>query len=85
VCGKREDIEQLGVAIAANPAEAVTIDLNGLQVTCGAVTIPVTMPEGARQSLTSGQWDFLGQLLDGEAAIQSTAEKVPYMRHFATN
>jgi len=85
VCARREDVERLAAAIAAKPSEQVTLDLDRLQVTCEGLKIPVTMPEGARQSLTSGQWDFLGQLLDGEAAIQATAGKVPYMRHFATN
>jgi 3-isopropylmalate/(R)-2-methylmalate dehydratase small subunit len=85
VCARRDDIERLAAAIAAKPSEVVTVDLERLQATCGSLKIPVTMPEGARQSLTSGQWDFLGQLLDGGPAIRSTAEKVPYMRHFATN
>lgn len=44
--------------------------------------VPVEIPESARSSLISGQWDYLGQLLDGEPEIRRTAERLPYMRDF---
>jgi 3-isopropylmalate/(R)-2-methylmalate dehydratase small subunit len=40
------------------------------------------MPEGARQSLASGNWDFLGQLLEGAAAVKQTTAQIPYLTGF---
>ncbi|MGH7898823.1 MAG: 3-isopropylmalate dehydratase small subunit [Candidatus Binatia bacterium] len=35
------------------------------------------IPESTRQSLIEGQWDALGQLLDGKDAVSALAEKLP--------
>jgi 3-isopropylmalate/(R)-2-methylmalate dehydratase small subunit len=77
-------IRQLAAAVTADPQAAVTVDLTGLQVKCGALAFPCKMPEGARQSLTTGQWDFLAQLVENEAQIKVTAAKLPYLNNFST-
>jgi 3-isopropylmalate/(R)-2-methylmalate dehydratase small subunit len=41
------------------------------------------MPESARTALTTGQFDFLAQLLEGQDEIAKTAEALPYMSNFA--
>ena len=53
-----------------------------LQVTCGDETIPCEMPASARDALVSGQWDFLGQLLENKPGIRATADTLPYVRSF---
>jgi 3-isopropylmalate/(R)-2-methylmalate dehydratase small subunit len=82
VCASRGDLEKLAAEIGAKPQAMVAVDLGALVVTCGAITFPVTMPDSARSSLTSGNWDFLGQLLDGAAAVKQAAGKIPYLSGF---
>ena len=37
------------------------------------------MPDSARHSLTAGEWDPIQELLDNNAAIEATAEALPYV------
>lgn len=77
------DLKKLADAIAADPKQPVTVDVVGKKVTCGAISFPVTMQEGARQSLTTGNWDFLGQLVEAAPQIRETAARLPYIKNFA--
>lgn len=83
VCASRADIDKLGAAIQGDSKLAVTVDLMACEVRTGSIVAKVTMPASARQSLTTGQWDFLGQLLDNKPGIAATAAKLPYLNHFA--
>jgi 3-isopropylmalate/(R)-2-methylmalate dehydratase small subunit len=78
----RADLERLTQQIIANPQSTIAVDLESQQVHADAVQAPVCMPSGARQSLVSGNWDFLGQLLEGAAAVKQTTAKVPYLTGF---
>ncbi len=80
VRASRENLEKLAAAVKADPTTPVSLDLRTLTLTCGAQVVPVEMPEAVRESLVSGQWDFLGQLLDGAAAVEKTAKQLPYMQ-----
>ncbi len=79
----RADLERLAEAVQRDPTLTVTVDLQASRVTCGELTVDVSMPENVRESLTSGQWDFLGQLLDNREKIQKQAERIPYLSQFA--
>lgn len=81
---QRADLERLAAAIQAQPDLPVKVDLMTLQVHFGDQQFACQMPDSARGSLTTGQWDFLGQLLDNKAAIQQTAQQIPYMRFSAS-
>ncbi len=83
VCVSADDAKKLGDAIAANSAESVTVDLVNGTVQCGAIRAKATMQEGARQSLVTGNWDFLGQLVEAASQIRQTAQRLPYMKNFA--
>ncbi len=78
----RADLDRLCAAVQAEPSAEVRIDLEGLAVSCGALRFPVETLESARSSLVTGNWDFLGQLLDGAAEVKSTAGRIPYMNSF---
>ncbi|MFG0336079.1 MAG: 3-isopropylmalate dehydratase small subunit, partial [Maioricimonas sp. JB049] len=82
VCAKREDLATLSAAIEANPQLEVTVDIDALQIRYGDASIPVTMPEGPRGALVSGQWDFLSQLLENGDQIRETAGTLPYVSSF---
>ena len=83
VCASRDDLKKLAAAVEADPTLEVTVDLEALTVSFGGESISITMPEGARSALTTGQWDFLAQLLDAEAGIKETAAKLPYLNSFS--
>ena len=85
VCAQRADVEKLTAAIQTDPKLAVTVDLTANEVRFGSQTIRCSMPDSARQSLTTGQWDFLGQLLDGQEGITATAAKLPYLNQFVAS
>jgi len=80
----RSDLEKLTVKVAVNPKAIVTVDLEKLRVSCEDVTAPIKILDSARMSLTSGNWDFLGQLLDGAASVKQTARTIPYLAGFAS-
>lgn len=82
VCASRSDLEKLTAAINADPKISVTVDLNALQAKAGSLTVPISIPDGARLALTTGKWDFLGQLLEGAEAVQAAAKTLPYMTGF---
>ena len=79
VTAARADLERLGAAIQANPDLEVTIDLVGKEVRWADDKCGCDIPESARGALTSGEWDFLGQLLDNTDQIRATAAKLPAM------
>lgn len=83
VSASAENLKKLAAAIESNPAATVTVDLTANQVRLGELSIPVTMQAGARQSLVTGNWDFLGQLVEATPQIRETAEKLPYVKNFA--
>ena len=83
VCASRDDLKKLAAAVEADPTLEVTVDLEALTVSFGGESISITMPEGARSALATGQWDFLAQLLDAEAGIKETAAKLPYLNSFS--
>ncbi|ODA34928.1 3-isopropylmalate dehydratase small subunit [Planctopirus hydrillae] len=88
VRASRADLEALTKLISADPRTSVAIDLLAQTVTAQSeggqqLKANVEIPPGARQSLTTGGWDFLGQLLDGEPKVRAQVAKIPYLQKFA--
>lgn len=83
VCVPPGEARKIADVISANPAQVVTVDLVAKNVQCGGLSIPCTMQEGARQSLVTGNWDFLGQLVEAAPQVRQTAARLPYMKNFA--
>lgn len=82
VNASRADLDKLASAITADPKLSVTVDLAAKQVRAGSLSFPITMLESARGSLVTGNWDFLGQLLEGVDAVKQTAATLPYVNGF---
>src|SRR5262249_26979474 len=59
-----EDARKLADAVTASPTAPVVVDLVAKNVRCGGLSVSCIMQEGARQSLVTGNWDFLGQLVE---------------------
>lgn len=83
VCAARDDLQQLAAIVSAQPQQTVTLDLPSLTLECGDLQMNLMMLASARDALVSGQWDFLGQLLDNRDAIRERAAALPYLRGFA--
>ena len=79
VCANRADLDRLASIAAETPQQEITVDLTTSQVRTQGLTCDVTILESARSSLTTGNWDFLGQLLEGDVAVKQTAATLPYM------
>ena len=74
------DIASLREAIEADPTIEITIDVKNLQVrSSSGLEFSVQMPDSAREALTSGRWDPIQELIDNDAAINATAEKLHYV------
>lgn len=82
VTAARADLANVAAAVAENPQTPVTLDLENLTLSYGDFSIPVSMPKSPHEALTSGQWDFLGQLLDNQPAIRERAGQIPYLSGF---
>lgn len=73
------DVARLQDMVEADPALIVSLNLTQLTVTCGSLTLPIGIPEGAREQLVTGRWDSLGQLLEAGAQIEAAAARLPYI------
>jgi 3-isopropylmalate/(R)-2-methylmalate dehydratase small subunit len=84
VTASRADLEKLTAAIKSDPETPILVDLLEMKVHLGEEQIPVRMPESARKALTTGQYDFLAQLLEGKSEIEDTAAQLPYLNEFTS-
>jgi 3-isopropylmalate/(R)-2-methylmalate dehydratase small subunit len=75
----REDIAQIAAAVEANPQTEVVIDLEKLEARFAGQTVKITQRESARDALVNGRWDAIGELIDGQADVKTTAAKLAYM------
>jgi 3-isopropylmalate/(R)-2-methylmalate dehydratase small subunit len=76
------ELEWLQRAIAREPARELTLDLEQREVRFADRAIPIWVPEGTRQQLTSGTWNATGVLLEAGDAIERTARALPYVAGF---
>jgi len=83
VCAAQGHLRRLAELVTQNPRVEIVVDLVDKQVRCGNDTFEIAMQEGARQSLVTGNWDFLGHLVAAAPQIRQTAERLPYLKNFA--
>lgn len=75
-----DDITALRAAVESDPTTEITLDVENLRVrTSSGLDIAVQMAASAREALLSGRWDPIQELLDNQAAIEATAEKLYYV------
>ena len=75
-----EGIHALQQAIAAQPNLTVSLDLVNLAVNYGDQTLAIDLSTAAQQMLIEGQWDTCGQLIQNQAQIAATVERLPYLQ-----
>jgi 3-isopropylmalate/(R)-2-methylmalate dehydratase small subunit len=71
------DREDLARRVREHPEVEAEIDVAAATVTFGEVVYHGDLPPAVRQSLTAGTWDPLVQLLDGRAAADKVAARLP--------
>jgi len=76
---KREDIARISDALNADPSLEIALDLVAREIRFGSQVVTASIRESDRDALINGRWDAIGELLDGKAAIQETAKKLPYL------
>lgn len=82
VCVIASDIDRklLAAAIEANPEIEITIDVEDHKIWYGDQSVPCEIKPGARDSLLSGNYDPLAELLEGAGDVSATAGKLSYMQ-----
>ena len=81
VCASVEDAErkQIIAELEKDPSLQITIDVENKRIKVGSIEVSFTIKEGARESLLSGSYDTLNELLEGEDQISSVVSKLAYM------
>ena len=82
VRASREELQRLAAVVEGAPETPVTVDLEKLTVSAGAVTVPVALADSAREALVTGQWDYLGRLLAASDEVSRHAKTIPYLTGF---
>ena len=74
------DREIIAKAIDTNPEIEITIDVEDHKIWFGDQSVPCEIKPGARDSLLSGNYDPLDELLVGADAVSRTAAALTYMQ-----
>jgi len=73
-----EDLSVLFQAVEANPELEVEIDLVNKEVRFGDRVAPIFIREEAREALTEGLWDPIGELLQAGELLDQFDRRLPY-------
>ena len=76
------DIDWLQKAISRAPKEPVSVDVEKQEVRFGDRVIKATIPDGPRNQLVGGTWDSTAVLMEAGAAIEATAQRLPYVKGY---
>lgn len=74
------DMQRLREAVEKDPTITVTVDVEKNRVFFGSENFTVNIPDTARDALTTGHWDAIADLIEGEAAVAATAGALDYMK-----
>jgi 3-isopropylmalate/(R)-2-methylmalate dehydratase small subunit len=77
-----DDLEALMDAVEARADQIVTVDVAARSVTCDVGTFAAQIPDGTREQLLEGSWNATAVLFDAGAAIERTAQRLPYVSDF---
>ena len=78
VAATAEDIEAISRAIEEDPSLELTVDVEKCRVFYGENQFLVHIPDSAREALLSARWDPIGELLEGNDAIEAKAAGLSY-------
>jgi 3-isopropylmalate/(R)-2-methylmalate dehydratase small subunit len=73
--GRKKIVEE----IESDPSLVVTIDVENCLVKVGSIQVPFTIKKGARESLLSGRYDTLNELLEGDSEVEEVVANLEYI------
>lgn len=73
------DSERLMDMVGERPGEDMEVDLVGMELRFGGDCFKLSMPEGAREALISGQWDSIQELVSQQGQADLVAAGLPYV------
>lgn len=79
VCAAPADIARLQTLAETDPSLEITVDLGTMTASWKDGSIRLSMPETAREALTSGRWDAVSELLGNEADVDAVAASLGYV------
>ena len=71
-------------AVQHHPEVNFEINLTDATLCGGGCDWPLMLQPSAKSMLISGRWDATGLLISHHAELQATAQRLPYLHHFAT-
>ena len=74
----RPDRDRLCELVATNPDAEVSVDIEGLTVTCGSASFDVNIKNSAREAFLAATYDPLDNLLAAMDDIHATAARLGY-------
>ncbi len=77
-----DDIAWLQREIGKNPGQPIEVDVVHQVVRFGDRAIPARIPPGAHHQLVSGTWNTTRVLLEAGDGIETTANRLPYVRGY---
>ncbi|MCS6869334.1 3-isopropylmalate dehydratase small subunit [Thermus sp.] len=75
-----EDLKALFQKVEEEPGLEVEVDLVAKEVRFAGHKAPLSLPEAAREALTQGLWDPIGELLEAGELLDAFDRKLPYPR-----
>ena len=79
VSASRADIQRIAEALKQESNLKIEVDLVAQVIRYGPETVPLVMPDSARNALVNGRWDTIAELLEGSGAVAETAAGLPYL------
>ena len=78
-----EDAKTIQCLVEENPQLKLSLDLSAGRFVANEKVFQFELPEGIRQSLISGKWDALAELLEAKQQISAAAGKIPYINNWS--
>ena len=75
----KADAYRLMDLIEGAPETVVDVDIESNRLTAGDVSLPISLPAGARDGFLDGSWDATGLLLDKYEEVEAVAASLPYV------
>jgi 3-isopropylmalate/(R)-2-methylmalate dehydratase small subunit len=82
VTAPHEAVAELQSLVESAPKSALSVDLDVRTLIAEGKTLPVSIPENAREAFLSGNWDGTSMLLDRFGEVEALAKRLPYVAGF---
>jgi 3-isopropylmalate/(R)-2-methylmalate dehydratase small subunit len=82
VTAPHKAVAELQALVERTADAALSLDLEARTLTAEGKTLPVSIPENAREAFLSGNWDGTSMLLDRLDDVEALAKRLPYVAGF---